>query len=368
MSRKKSPPRYLRHKSTGQAYTRIDGRMIYLGSFDSPESRAKYADIVSDWSAGNLDKYGQSVSVARLAVAFTKHAQVYYRKDGKETSEVSRIRSAMRTLVSICGSLSAEKFSPKHLERVREKFLDSGLSRESINSYTSIIVRAFRYGVVEGCVPAQIWQSLRALPGLRKGRTQAKESKPVLPVPPVDVLKTLRECGPIVAAMARLQYLTGMRPSEVCRMRVKDLVRKGEIWRYRPESHKAEHHGRTRVVLLGRKAQRVLTPFLDRTQDSFVFSPDDPGKKSAQAGAERMHYATSYDRTSYRRAINRAAKRAGVNEWTPNQLRHTYATIVRRRFGLEAAQILLGHSKADVTQVYAERDFTKAEEAVRECG
>ncbi len=42
--------------------------------------------------------------------------------------------------------------------------------------------------------------------------------------------------------------------------------------------------------------------------------------------------------------------------WHANQLRHSKATEVRRQFGLEAAQVSLGHAKADVTQVYAERD------------
>ena len=37
-------------------------------------------------------------------------------------------------------------------------------------------------------------------------------------------------------------------------------------------------------------------------------------------------------------------------------------------FGLEAAQILLGHSKAGVTQVYAEIDKTKAIELVKAIG
>jgi len=46
--------------------------------------------------------------------------------------------------------------------------------------------------------------------------------------------------------------------------------------------------------------------------------------------------------------------------WSPNQLRHTAATQIRQRFGLEAAQATLGHSAADVTQLYAERDFSLA--------
>ena len=40
---------------------------------------------------------------------------------------------------------------------------------------------------------------------------------------------------------------------------------------------------------------------------------------------------------------------------------------VREKYGLEAAQACLGHARADVTQIYAERDFKKAEEvALRE--
>lgn len=48
------------------------------------------------------------------------------------------------------------------------------------------------------------------------------------------------------------------------------------------------------------------------------------------------------------------------HRWSPNQLRHNYGTRVRKEHGLEAAQVLLGHAKADVTQVYAERDVERA--------
>jgi integrase len=45
-----------------------------------------------------------------------------------------------------------------------------------------------------------------------------------------------------------------------------------------------------------------------------------------------------------------------AHRWSPNQLRHTFATRVRKEHGLEAAQVMLGHSKADVTQIYAEKN------------
>ena len=365
MARKPAPPSYCLHKPTGQAYTRVLGRMLYLGEYDSKESRTKWAKVVSDWSEGNLDKYGESVSVARLAVAYILHAKTYYQKNGKATSEAHRVRYAMKHLVDEYGKLRADKFTPKHLERVRAKMIEKGFVRKTINDYTAIISRAFRFGVVEGSLPASVWQSLKALPGLRKGRSKAIESDLVQPVHPFEVIKTLRELGPVVARMVRLQYITGMRPGEVCSMRLCNIDRSEDVWKYAPEGHKTEHHGRSRVIMLGPKAQRILQPLLNRSEESYLFSPEELIQAEGVIGC--MHYAQQYDRESYTRAIVRAAKRAGV-KWSPNQLRHTYATIIRKHHGLEAAQILLGHSKADVTQIYAERDLQKAVDVVREVG
>jgi integrase len=75
-----------------------------------------------------------------------------------------------------------------------------------------------------------------------------------------------------------------------------------------------------------------------------------------------------YDRRTYNTAIERACLKAGVPRWHPNQLRHTAATAIRARLGLDAAQTVLGHAKADVTQVYAERDLTKARDVMAEMG
>ena len=44
------------------------------------------------------------------------------------------------------------------------------------------------------------------------------------------------------------------------------------------------------------------------------------------------------------------------------------ATDVRRKFGLEAAQVALGHANAKVTEVHAQRDLAKAVEIARQVG
>ena len=75
-----------------------------------------------------------------------------------------------------------------------------------------------------------------------------------------------------------------------------------------------------------------------------------------------------YSTDSYRRAIHRACDAAKVERWSPNQLRHTAGTEIRAKFGLEAAQVVLGHAAADVTQIYAERDLALATQVAREVG
>lgn len=52
----------------------------------------------------------------------------------------------------------------------------------------------------------------------------------------------------------------------------------------------------------------------------------------------------------------------------PALLRQAAATEIRRRVGLEAAHIILGHANADVTQVYAERDLAAASRIAAEVG
>ncbi len=56
------------------------------------------------------------------------------------------------------------------------------------------------------------------------------------------------------------------------------------------------------------------------------------------------------------------------HHWHPHQLRHNFATDIRKVHGLEIAQILLGHAKADVTQIYAERDLHRAVDVARRIG
>jgi integrase len=72
--------------------------------------------------------------------------------------------------------------------------------------------------------------------------------------------------------------------------------------------------------------------------------------------------------SGFRTAITRGACKAGVDHWTPNQLRHSHATIVRKQFGVEGAQVMLGHSHINTTEIYAEASAERGKEVARKLG
>ncbi len=74
------------------------------------------------------------------------------------------------------------------------------------------------------------------------------------------------------------------------------------------------------------------------------------------------------DRKQYGMVVWRACKRAKIEPWTPNALRHLAATKIRSRYGIEAARVALGHSDAGVTLIYAERDLEAFRKIAEEIG
>lgn len=328
------------------------------------------------------------ITITELALRYLKFAQGYYVKDGRCTQVVPGIKAALKYVREWYGKEPATEFGPIRLKALRDKMVQDGLSRNYINEHCDRLKRMFKWAVAEQLIPESTYRTLAVVGGLRKGRTNARETAPVLPVADEIVDATVAHLPTVLADMVRMQRYTAMRPTEVCIMRPCDVDRSGEVWQYRPESHKTEHHGRERVVLLGPKAQEVLLRYLARDPGAYCFQPrDSEAKRLAEREAARKtplscgntrgsnrkrhpkkRAGKCYAVATYRRAITRACDKAKVERWSPNRLRHAAATEARREFGLEAAQILLGHRSADITQVYAERDMLKGIEAAKRIG
>lgn len=248
MSRK-SVPAYRLHKPSGQARTIINGRHFYLGKYNSPESRLKYARLLAS-SLEEPQNLGlappplpELLLVAELLVKYLTFAQTHYINGGVPTKEYHCMVTAAKHINDLFGDLPATEFGPAKLKTVRQSLVDSGLCRTEINKRCKRFIRIFKWAASEELVSAAVYESLRTVAPLRFGKTTVRESEPVKPVDDQHVNLVIPYLTPVVAAMVQLQRISGMRPAEVIAMKPKKLERSSDVWIYEPEAHKNQWRG-----------------------------------------------------------------------------------------------------------------------------
>lgn len=399
MPHKPRTPSYRLHKPSGRAVVTLNGKDHYLGPVDAPESRQRYDQLIADWlSRGRrlpesvAQAAPEPITVAEVAARFLDHAKVYYRDaaTGKPTTEFAHYPLALKPVIASFGRTPAVEFGPLRFRAIREAFVASGWSRKHCNSQADRIRRMFRWAVGDELVPASVYDALKAVPGLKRGRTEARDNPPVQPVGKADVEATKAHLSTPLRLAVELQELTAARPGEILSMRPMDVDRTdSDVWVYVPERHKTAMHGHARKIYLGPRAQTLVAPYLlNREPGDYIVSPKEgmaeylenrkanrktPPSCGNKPGSNRRKRPQRrprerYDVAGYRTAIKRACERAEVTPWHPHRLRHTAATELRREFGLEVASILMGHRDVGISQVYAERDESKAREVARKVG
>jgi len=393
----KRPPAYRKRKVRGKqiAYLTLSDAAIgarrdyWLGPYGSPESRERYARLVAEWEAAGrrvpgvvkLSKY-DGPTISQICHAYL---------EANPQNEL--ILTAVRIARQHFGSTPATKFSSRRLRMVREAVMAEKLRcRTTVNKIINYLKAIFRWAAAasQEFIDVSVYRALTTVPNLRRGEGNCKEPRKIGPVPEAHIEAIKPYVSRQIWALVQLQMLTGARSGELLRLRPCDLDVSGQVWLVKLDEHKTAHHGKERVLYLGPRAQTIIKPFLaGRPTTAYLFSPveaeaerrvlrhaarktplscgNKPGTN--RVVAPRKQAGEKYTADSYRRAVLRACKAAGIPNWHPHQLRHTYATIIRRQYDLEAAQVLRGHSSAVVTDaVYAERDQRLAMKIAGEMG
>lgn len=339
-------PSFRHHKNSGQAIVTLNGRDIYLGAFNSAESKAEYRRVTAEWLASGKTcqdaNAGDMLTIFELVAHFWRHAQGYYitaalnadgtpQVDGEgkpvhtAAGELDNYRLALRPLSRLYGHTQASKFGPLALKALMDEMVKLGWCRNVVNRQAARIKFVFKWAVSQELIPPAIHQALATVAGLRRGKSKARETSAIRPVGIEHVQATLPYVGPQVAALIQLQLLTGARGGELFPMRTRDIDTGGKVWVYRPANHKTAHHGITREIYLGPQAQDVLREFLKPDLSAFIFSPAEaeaqrlaeksgarktplscgnrPGSNRKERRKHKLH--SRWDKTSYRRAIER---------------------------------------------------------------
>jgi integrase len=349
--------------ASGQARVRVNGKSLYLGVFGSKESKQEYAALVARLAAGKPAEPAGEISIARLVVLYLRDV-----KESKAEKELWHCKRACAVLVAVCPDMPAAEFSVATLSTVRRAMIDGSWlngkpggawCRNQVNAAITRVRALWRWAEGAGHVPRGSWFHLRTLKAIPKTDRGVRQTKPRQAVGWEEVSPVLPLLPPALSALAQVQWWTGMRPSEVCRMRKGDVEKREGHWLYWLRTHKNIHRaGREReAVVLGAEAQRALSPWLEsaRLAESVVFP-------SVRGG--------EYTVSGYTQAVSGVFERnPGLTRWTPYQLRHGAKRRITRELGLDAARATLRQSSIQTTDRYdAERDMTIAIEAAKKTG
>lgn len=381
--------------SNGRAFCKHKGKQIYLGAATQPKRvLRRYAGVLLRISEGvhvTVTTGGSRyLNIDAMVLDYLKWAKTYYvhpttepNEKPRNTSELTSVRSAVLVLSQLYGDLPPAAFGPVALEDYRNVLADRGYSRSTTTAMMSRVRRVWRWACRREYIPAESYHRLLCVQGLRKGERNVKESKPVKAATRDQIDGIRPFLSPTVDAMVQVQWLCGMRPSEVCIMRPCDIDRSQDIWLYRPRRHKNEWRDHSLLKAIPAAAQTILEQWEPEQPDGYYFRPADSlawaAKKKADPNRQTKRYPSEvrrvekakaktkrkpkrkvsayYKTTAYCRSLRHAfeqAHKAGLDipRFTPNQLRHSSISFVAEMLGDIAAQRYAGHENAKTTEIY----------------
>ena len=149
-------------------------------------------------------------------------------------------------------------------------------------------------------------------------------------------------------AILELLYACGLRATELCDLKVKDVNFQVGCVRVMGKGRKE------RIVPLGRAAAEAITRYLN----------DSRGKLARVAGDERLFLSRSgkpMERIALWMLVEKYGRKSGIlKDVSPHTLRHCFAShLLGGGADLRVVQELLGHSDIQTTQIYTHVDQTR---------
>lgn len=395
-------PEMKRHPK-GHARVRLAGTEYWLGPWGSAEAQARYDELVGEWLARGRTtpppKPAEKtpappapppppadITLGELGVRWLEWIQAS-RPSWKQSSTWQGARAAIRALRR-WRDVPAKSFGPRMFQEVRVELAATPIvrrrrigdrvelvsiprSRRYVLDTMGKVRQLIRFGVSEELL---LGDRLHALEAVQVMPDELGAHRPHRkPVPLEDYRATLQYLTPTTRALVEFIAITACRPAEAASLRMIDLEDRGErVWKYRPVRHKTKWRGHGKVIPVGPRGQEIVLRCAEgKAPDALVFDareaiPSIPGTRSNRKPSKRVKGPFTTD--AIRRAIVRAAKAAGVTEWTTYQLRHLRLQEVRKNSGREAAQAVAGHNRSTMVDHYAPPSWEAAERDAAEHG
>ncbi len=233
----------------------------------------------------------------------------------------------------------AEELTPEAVKGYLSSLLEREFAPSSILRKLSFFRRFLLFLVEEG-------YSDEALPPSFRGPKKRKRLPNVLTTAEVEALlsmpDTKSERGARDLAMLETMYATGLRVSELCSLKRRNVDLENGTVRVIGKGSKE------RTVPLGDYARECLLSYLK------LFRSRNKGSRSPYLFLNRSGKPVS--RNYFFLAVREYALKAGIaKKVSPHTLRHSFAThLLENGADLRSVQALLGHGKIKTTEIYTE--------------
>jgi len=258
---------------------------------------------------------------------------------GLSANTVAAYRTDLRRLQRALGPRRRlEHARPADLAAVLKQMRVEGRSPRSVARWIVAVRGFFSHLVAEGALKEdpsgnldapRVWRSLPKV-------LSFAEVESLLNAPDRESPAGLRD-----AAMLEVLYATGLRVSELIRLRLGDLHLDAGYLRCWGKGSKE------RVVPLGSAADAALQRYLAEGRPAFL-----QGRRTDCLFVNRRGAPMS--RQGFWKIIKRYGSRAGIRTpLSPHVVRHSFAThLLENGADLRAVQIMLGHADTSTTQIY----------------
>ena len=312
-------------------------RVYSLGRWGSAEAERAYKRLAVQYYSGDLEVNDDR----RILSDYLREYMNTLDRNSLSDTRKSLIKTVVRWSMELLGSMPCSELSFNTLILFRNKIIQEAKQHNWTNNYASRLLYAWKYllldGVLKGWFDSSMLLLIKAYPPITE---KLKALKTRTDVSEDVVATTLRYMKQPYADMVRLIRSACLRPSELLRLRKKDIEIKQDCWIVHVKS-KTERYGYSRVIVFTPEEQEILKKWITE-EDDLLF---------------RTKFNAPCRYNNLKDAINAAIKRANeagenIPHWTSYQLRHTAFTENVKKYGVDIASKLAGHANINMARVY----------------
>jgi integrase/recombinase XerD len=224
------------------------------------------------------------------------------------------------------------------LRRHVDSLYKARMASRSIARHIATLRNFFKFLAETGAIeldPSELLASPKQWQSLPKYLNQ-KQLDGLIASPDVSKPQGLRD-----RAMLEFLYATGLRVSELCRVRVSDVERNLGYVRVVGKGNKQ------RIVPVGKQALQAIEHYLDSGRPRLLKGRASPYLFVSNRGGAML-------RQSFWKLLGALGKKAGIfHGLTPHVIRHSFAThLLEGGADLRSLQTMLGHADISTTQIY----------------